>query len=130
MVPVSRGHQRSERTALDQEEVANPKIGFRPSQGVGSTWETTWRAFGLRLHAVVTRAECIPNKRVVDRASTGVTWANTNEQKPTGTTLSLAFAITTRMPLADKALNRVFSSQERQLNKNAGQLQRGAPSLT
>ena len=100
----------------DPEPVHLSNLSLTP-EGVGSTWETSWRAFGLPLHAAWTRAEYIPNQRIVDRASTGVTWTYTTEPDPSGTTLYLAFAITTKLPLANKVLNRVFSSQGRQLER-------------
>jgi hypothetical protein len=84
-------------------------------EGVGSTWDTSWRAFGRRLHATWTRVQYVPNQRIVDRASSGVTWTYTTEPDPSGTTLRLAFAITTKLPWANSVLNRVFSSQGRQL---------------
>lgn len=102
--------------AADPEPVHLSNLSLTP-EGVGSTWETSWRAFGLPLHAVITRAQFVPNQRIVDRASTGVTWTYTTEPDPTGTTLSLAFAITTNLPRANKVLNRVFRSQGRQLEK-------------
>jgi len=102
--------------AADPEPVHLSNLSLTP-EGVGSTWRTSWRAFGLRLHGVWTREECIPNKRIVDHVSTGVTWTYTTEPNPTGTTLSLAFAITTKVPLANKVLNWAFSSQKRQLDK-------------
>ncbi|GAA4405522.1 hypothetical protein GCM10023168_19300 [Fodinibacter luteus] len=102
--------------AADPEPVHLSNVSLTP-EGVGSTWETSWRAFGLPLHAVVTRAEFVPNRRIVDRASTGVTWTYRTEPDPTGTTLYLAFAITTKLPLGNRILNRAFRSQGRQLEK-------------
>ena len=102
--------------AADPEPVHLTNLSLTP-EGVGSTWETSWRALGLPLHAVWTRAQCLPNQRIVDRASSGVTWTYTTEPDATGTTLYLAFTITTNLPLANKVLNRALRSQGRQLDK-------------
>jgi hypothetical protein len=47
------------------------------SEGVGSTWETTWRASGRPQHGMWTRREYVPNERIVDDVSTGASWAFT-----------------------------------------------------
>ena len=85
-------------------------------EGVGSTWET-WRAFGLRLHAAWTRAEYIPNRRIVDRVSSGVTWTSTTEQGPKRHHLVLGLRDQHEAALANNVLNRVFSRQARQLER-------------
>ena len=62
------------------------------------------------------REECIPNDRIVDRSSTGPVWTFTFEPDPTGTTLSLAMEYSTRVPLMDKAVDRVSWNGDRDLD--------------
>ena len=86
--------------------------------GVGSTWETSWRAFGRQLHGVWHRQEYVPNERIVDRVSTGATWTFLTTPDPRGgTTLSLAFEFTTKWPLANKIIRWALASQDRQIDR-------------
>ncbi len=85
-------------------------------EGVGSTYAWKSSMFVFHPHGVSTREEYIPNERIVDRSSTGPVWTWTFEPNPTGTTLSLAFEWSTRVPLADKAVDRVFWKGDRDLD--------------
>ena len=85
-------------------------------EGVGSTYAWKSSMFGLHIHGVMTREEYIPTERIVDRSSTGPVWTFTFEPDPTGTTLSLAFEWTTKVPLVDKAADRVLWHGDRDLD--------------
>ena len=74
-------------------------------EGVGSTYAWKTSMFGFHFDAVSTREEYIPNERIVDRSSTGPVWTWTFEPDPTGTTLSLAFEWSTKVPLMDKVVD-------------------------
>jgi len=102
--------------AADPEPVDLSNVSLTP-EGVGSTWETSWRAFGRRLHGVWTRQQYIPNERIVDHVSTGATWTFITTQDSDGTTLSLAFAFTSKWPLANKIISWLLPTQDRQLDR-------------
>lgn len=102
--------------AADPEPVELTNLSLTP-EGVGSTWETSWRALGRHLHGAWTRQECIPNERIVDRVSTGARWAFTTTPDTDGTTLTVAFGFTTRSPLANKIIRWALASQNRQLDR-------------
>ena len=93
-------------------------------EGVGSTY--TWKGgmFGLHIHGVMTREEYIPNERIVDHSSTGPVWTFTFEPDPTGTTLSLAFEWSTKVPLMDKAVDRVLWNGDRDIDTILATLKR------
>ena len=85
-------------------------------EGVGSTYAWKGSMFVFHTHGVSTREEYIPNERIVDRSSTGPVWTWTFEPDPTGTTLSLAFEWSTKVPLMDKAVDRVLWKGDRDLD--------------
>lgn len=85
-------------------------------EGVGSTYAWKSSAFVFHPHGVSTREEYIPNERIVDRSSTGPVWTWTFKPDPTGTTLSLAFEWSTKVPLMDKAVDRVAWKGDRDLD--------------
>ena len=78
----------------------------------------TWKdsRFVFHIKGVMTREECIPNERIVDHSSTGPVWTYALEPDPTGTTLSLAFEWTTKVPLVDKAVDRIAWNGDRDLD--------------
>lgn len=102
--------------AADPEPVRLSEVSLTP-EGIGSSWCTSWHVFGLPFHAAVTREELVPNERIVDHASTGVTWTYTTTPEGSGTTLSLGYAISTRVRVANKILDRIFRNQEQQFDK-------------
>jgi hypothetical protein len=61
-------------------------------------------------------AEYIPNERVADSSSTGPVWTWTFEPHPTGTTLSLGFEWSIKVPLMDKAVDLVAWNGDRDLD--------------
>ena len=56
---------------------------------------------------VLTREEYVPNERIVDHANTGGVWTSTFEPDETGTTLSMAFGWSSKVPLVGDVLDRV-----------------------
>ncbi len=85
-------------------------------EGVGSTYAWKGGMLGFHIHGVMTREEYIPNERIVDRSSTGPVWTWTFEPDPAGTTLTLAFEWSTKVPLMDKAVDRVLWNGDRDLD--------------
>jgi hypothetical protein len=85
----------------------------------GAVASYTWKSGGLlgfHFGAVMTREESVPNERIVDHSSTGPLWTYTFEPDQTGTTLSLAFEWSTKVPLVDKAVDRVAWNGDRDLD--------------
>jgi hypothetical protein len=78
------------------------------------TWRDNWFVFHIK--GVMTREESIPNERIVDHSSTGPVWTYTFEPDPTGTTLSLGFEWSTKVPLVDRAIDRVAWDGDRDLD--------------
>ncbi len=89
------------------------------SEGVGSTWETSWRAFGRPQYGVWTRREYVPNERVVEDVSTGAAWAFTTVAESGGTRLSLGFSFSTRWRMVNRIIAWLLASQDRQLDRTA-----------
>ncbi len=85
-------------------------------EGVVSTYAWKGTMLHLHVHGVMTREEHILNERIVDRSSTGPVWTWTFEPDPTGTTLSLAFEYSTRVPLMDKAVDLAAWNGDRDLD--------------
>lgn len=76
-------------------------------EGVGTTYEWTAREFGIKVSGVMTRDEYVVNERIVDRSSTGPIWTWTFEPDGAGTTLTLAYEYSTRIPLVDKVVDKI-----------------------
>lgn len=76
-------------------------------EGVGSTYVWNDKVFVFHIGGTMTRQECVPNERIVDHSSTGPVWIWTFEPDATGTTLSLACTYSTKVPGADKVIDRV-----------------------
>lgn len=85
-------------------------------EGVGSTYRWRGSMFVFHIEGVMTREEYLPNERIVDRSSTGPVWTWTFEPDPTGTTLTLAFEYSTKVPLMDKVVDRVAWNGDRDLD--------------
>ncbi len=84
----------------------------------GAVSKYAWKGTMLHLHVhgVMTREEYILNERIVDRSSTGPVWTWTFEPDPTGTTLSLAFEYSTKVPFMDKAVDLAAWNGDRDLD--------------
>lgn len=76
-------------------------------EGVGTTAEWTAREFGIKVSGVLTREEYVVNERIVDRSSTGPIWAWSFEPDGAGTTLTLTYEYSTRIPLVDKVVDKI-----------------------
>ncbi len=85
-------------------------------EGVGSTYAWKSSMLLLHIHGVMTREEYILNERIVDRSSTGPVWTWTFEPDPAGTTLSLAFEWSTKVPLMDKVVDLFAWNGDRDLD--------------
>ncbi len=85
-------------------------------EGVVSTY--SWQSTMLlrHIHGVMTREEYTLNERIVDHSSTGPVWTWTFEPDPTGTTLSLAFEWSTKVPLMDKIVDLFAWNGDRDLD--------------
>lgn len=85
-------------------------------EGVVSTYKWKGKMFVFHIEGVMTREDYIPNERIVDHSSTGPVWTFTFEPDPIGTKLSLAFEWSSKVPLADKVIDRVAWSGDRDLD--------------
>jgi hypothetical protein len=101
--------------AADPQPVRIDKLALTP-EGVGSTWESRWHVAGVPMHAVWTREQCVPCERIVDHTTTGMVWTYTTAPDATGTTLSLSYAISTRLAAANWILDHAFGDQSSQLD--------------
>ncbi len=86
-------------------------------EGVGSTYTWNTSILFFHMHGVMTREECVANKRIVDRSSTGPVWTYDVEQDETGTVLTLSYEYSTKVPLMDKALDSIFWKGDRDLDR-------------
>lgn len=93
------------------------KVSLAKDGGVGSTYEAVYRVFLFTMHIVGTRTEYVPNERIVDHMSTGVTWTYTTAPDETGTLLSLACEVSSKVPLVDKVEDALFWKGDRDLDK-------------
>ena len=90
----------------DRSHTALTEVRLTPD-GVGSTFRLMGRVFLLfYMEWVLTREEYVPNERIVDHASAGGVWTYTFEPDETGTTLSLAFGWSTKVPLVGDLIDR------------------------
>ncbi|MFC8501318.1 SRPBCC family protein [Pedococcus sp. NPDC057267] len=103
--------------AADPEPVRLSALVPTPGDGIGSTWQTSWRVAGLPMRAAWCRRELVPGSRIVDHASTGVDWTYAMAPQDGGTALTLGYAISTGAAIVDRALDHVFGNQERQLDR-------------
>lgn len=79
-------------------------VSMTPDGGVGSTWSCKGALFIFHFDANLTREEYVTNQRIVDsNHSAGATWTCTFEPDETGTTFSLGFTTSTKLPLIEKA---------------------------
>ena len=86
-------------------------------EGVGSTYQWTFHLWSLLyVGGTMTREEYVPNERIVDHSSTGPVWTFTFTPDATGTTLSLACDVSSKVPLLDKLEDAVFWNGDRDLD--------------
>ena len=100
-------------------------------EGVGTTYEwALGRLAGFDLVGVMTRTESVANERIVDRSSTGPVWTWTIEPEGDGTSLTLAFEYSTKIPLVDKVLDTVFWRGDRDIDAMLAAIEDEVESLT
>jgi uncharacterized protein YndB with AHSA1/START domain len=90
----------------DRSNMAITEVNLTPD-GVGSTVTMVGRMFLFHVKWVLTREEYVPNRRIVDHANLGGVWTYTFEPDETGTTLSLAFGWSTKVPFVGQIADRV-----------------------
>lgn len=77
------------------------------TQGVGSTYRWKTSMFGIPVKGLVTREQYSPNERIVDHSSTGPVWTWTFSPDPEGTTVTLGYEYSTKVPLMDKVIDHI-----------------------
>ena len=84
-------------------------VTMKPDGGLGSTWSFKGALFVFHFDATFTREEYVPNERIVDHnPEADTTWTFTVAPDETGTTLGMAFAFSSRVPLLDKVEDRIY----------------------
>ena len=77
--------------------------------GLGSTWSFTGALFIFHFDATFVRQEYVPNERFTDRnPDANTAWTFTVEPDETGTTMSIAFAFSSKVPLLDNVEDRIY----------------------
>lgn len=71
-------------------------VAMTPDGGVGTTWSFRPSFFTFRFDAVLTWKEFALDERIVDHSDRGVTWTSTFAPDDTGTTFTLACAVSTK----------------------------------
>jgi uncharacterized protein YndB with AHSA1/START domain len=105
--------------AFDEEwrrHMALAEVNSTP-EGVGSTYRMMGRMFlFFHMEWLMTREEYVPNERIVDHANTGGVWTSTFEPDETGTTLTMAFGWSSKVPLVGDVLDRVGWNGDKDLD--------------
>ena len=99
-----------------------------PDTGEGSVWSWESHLLFLPFHGTLTRRDYVPNERIVDHSSTGVTWTHTFEPHGTATTLSLEVEVSSPVPFLDKIEVKVFSKGESDLDTWLGNIKKAIES--
>lgn len=87
-------------------------------EGVGSTYRMMGRTlFLFHMEWVITREEYVPNERIVDHAWLGRIILTVEPADPTGTTLSMAWEWSTKVPLVGGAMDRFSWGGDRELDQ-------------
>ena len=86
-----------------------------PDAGQGSVWSWESHLLFLPFHGTLTRRDYVPNERIVDHSSTGVTWTHTFEPHENVTTLSLEVEVSRPVPSLDNLEVTLFSKGESDL---------------
>ena len=71
-------------------------------------------------HGTLTREAYVPQERIVDHSTTGVTYAFTVKPADAGTTLIMEVGVSSRVPFLDKVEDKVFWKGDRDLDKYLG----------
>lgn len=86
-------------------------------EGVGSTARLMGRMFlAFHMEWVLVREEYVPNERIVDHASQGGAWTYTFEPDETGTTLTMAFGWSSKVPFVGEVLDRISWDGDKDLD--------------
>lgn len=103
-------------TEADRAHSAVTEVTLTP-EGVGSTYKVMGRMFLLfYMEWILTREEYVPNERIVDHADMGGVWTLTFKPDEDGTTLSLAFGWSSKVPFLGEVLDRVTWNGDRDLD--------------
>jgi uncharacterized protein YndB with AHSA1/START domain len=101
----------------DRRHMALAEVNLTPA-GVGSTFTMMGRVFLLfHMEWVMTREEYTANQRIVDHANVGGVWDYTFEPDETGTTLSLGFGWSSKVPFVGEVIDRVSWDGDRDLDR-------------
>ncbi|MCU0264506.1 MAG: SRPBCC family protein [Actinomycetia bacterium] len=112
----------------DRSHMALAEESLTP-EGVGSTWKIMGRIFLLFYGEwVLTREEYVPNGRIVDHANLGGVWDYTFEPDETGTTLSIGFGWSSKVPFLGEVIDRVSWDGDRDLDLVLGNLKKAIES--
>jgi hypothetical protein len=87
-----------------------------PDAGAGSTWRWMGHVWFIYLAGTMTREEYVLNERIVDRSSTGVLQTFTVEAEDSGTRLSLAVEVYSKVPGLDRIEDAIVWDGDRDID--------------
>jgi len=93
------------------------KISMAPDDGVGSFYEWKSKILLIPFHSTTTRREYVPNVRIVDTTTTGVTWTCTVAQDESDTKLTLQCDVTSGVPGLAKVEDSIMWDADEDLDK-------------
>lgn len=99
-----------------QRDSAVAQQAMTPDAGEGSTWRWMGHVWLIYLAGTMTREEYVPNERIVDRSSTGVLQTFTVEPDDSGTRLSLAVEVYSKVPWLDRLEDAIVWDGDRDLD--------------
>jgi uncharacterized protein YndB with AHSA1/START domain len=105
--------------AVDQ-AVSISEENIAPDTGEGSVWDWQSHVLFVPFHGTLTRETYVPQERIVDHSTTGVTYAFTVKPAGAGTTLIMEVGVSSRVPFLDKVEDKVFWKGDRDLDKYLG----------
>ena len=105
--------------AVDQ-AVSISEENIAPDTGEGSVWNWQSHVLFVPFHGTLTRETYVPQERIVDHSTTGVTYAFTVKPADAGTTLIMEVGVSSRVPFLDKVEDKVFWKGDRDLDKYLG----------
>lgn len=108
----------------DRAHTALAEVTSTP-EGIGSTFTMMGRMFLIfHMEWVLTREEYVPNERIVDRSNTGGVFEYTFVPDETGTTLTVGFGWTIKVPFAAEAIDRMSWNGDHDLDVMLGNLKK------
>ena len=84
--------------------------------GEGSTWSWHSHMLFIPIHGTMTRQVYVPNERIADHSTTGVTWTYTFEPDESGTTLTMEVEVSSPVPFLDKIEDQLAWNRDRDLD--------------